>query len=617
MRGQGRMLRSEGTGGRPVGRSATGLRWNAAKALIPYIWPPNQWEMRLRVVLAMVCLVIGKVAGIYVPIVYKHLIDGFGAGFDPLLALPVALIVGYGLVQLASLAFGELRDAIFAKVAQASIRSVGVRIFRHLHSLSLRFHLDRQTGGLSRVIERGTRGIDTLLRFMLFNILPTLAEILMVTVVLWDLLSPAFALVTLATVVIYIAYTIVVTAWRLKFRRQMNEQDSAANARAIDSLLNYETVKYFNNEHHEAERYDSGLRSYEQAAVRSLTSLSLLNIGQAFIISAGVTVIMLMAASGIRQGTATVGDLVMANMFLMQLYRPLNFFGFVYREIKQALVDIEDMFGLLDEKREVADAPGAPALAVQGGAVTFENVEFGYDPRRPILKRVSFSVPAGHTVAIVGPTGAGKSTISRLLFRFYDVTAGRVLVDGQDIRSITQLSLRRALGIVPQDTVLFNDSIYYNIAYGRPDASRDEVEQAARLAQIHEFVLALPDGYDTVVGERGLKLSGGEKQRVAIARTILKNPPIILFDEATSALDTNTERLIQANLREVAKGRTTLVIAHRLSTVVDADEILVLQDGQVVERGTHAELLAQDGHYAGLWRKQLETLDSVMGQAAQ
>ncbi len=610
------MMRSEGAGARPLGRHADGLRWNAAKALLPYIWPRDGLEMRLRVVLAMACLVAGKVAGIYVPVVYKHLVDTLGQGADVLIAMPVALIVAYGLTQVASLAFSELRDAIFAKVGQAAIRSVGVRIFRHLHSLSLRFHLERQTGGLSRVIERGTRGIDTLLRFMLFNILPTLAEIAMVTLVLWGLMSASFALVTLATVVIYIVYTILVTAWRLKFRRQMNEQDSKANARAIDSLLNYETVKYFNNEEHEAQRYDVGLASYEQAAVRSLTSLSLLNIGQAFVISLGVTIIMLMAAIGIRQGTSTVGDLVMANMFLMQLYRPLNFFGFVYREIKQALVDIEDMFGLMDEKREVADAPQAAALAVQGGTVRFEAVEFGYDPRRPILKGVSFTVAAGQTVAIVGPTGAGKSTISRLLFRFYDVTAGRILVDGQDIRAVTQLSLRKALGIVPQDTVLFNDTIYYNIAYGRPEASREAVEHAARLAHIHDFVQTLPDGYDTMVGERGLKLSGGEKQRVAIARTILKDPPIILFDEATSALDTNTERQIQANLREVSRGRTTLVIAHRLSTVVDADEILVLHDGQIVERGTHAALLALDGHYAELWRKQLETLEGA-GAAAE
>jgi ATP-binding cassette, subfamily B, heavy metal transporter len=617
MRGQGRMMRSEGSGGRPMGRPPSGLRWSAVRALIPYIWPPGHREMHVRVVLAMLCLIIGKVAGIYVPVAYKHVVDHFGAGTDPLVAIPLALILAYGLVQLASLAFAELRDAIFAKVAQAAIRSVGVRIFRHLHSLSLRFHLDRQTGGLSRVIERGTRGIDTLLRFMLFNILPTLAEILMVTAMLWGLLSAAFAVVTLGTVVVYISYTIVVTAWRLKFRRQMNEQDSAANARAIDSLLNYETVKYFNNEDHEAERYDAGLRAYEKAAVRSLTSLSLLNIGQAGIISIGVTALMVMAANNIRAGTATVGDLVMANMFLMQLYRPLNFFGFVYREIKQALVDIEDMFDLLGEKREVADAAAALPLTVSGGTVAFEDVQFGYDPRRPILKGVSFVVPAGKTLAIVGPTGAGKSTISRLLFRFYDVTAGRVLIDGQDIRTITQASLRRALGIVPQDTVLFNDTIYYNIAYGRPDAPREDVENAARLAQIHEFVRALPDGYNTVVGERGLKLSGGEKQRVAIARTILKDPPIILFDEATSALDTNTERQIQANLREVARGRTTLVIAHRLSTVVDADEILVLHEGRVVERGAHAQLLELDGHYAGLWRKQLESLDAAAGLAAQ
>jgi ABC-type transport system involved in Fe-S cluster assembly fused permease/ATPase subunit len=576
------------------------------RSLLPYLWPRNEMELRVRVVAAIVCLFIAKIANVYVPVLYKHAIDALGTTAGTIAVLPVGMILAYGLARVLSLAFGELRDAIFAKVAQRSIRAVALNVFRHLHALSLRFHLERQTGGLSRSVERGTKAIQTLLSFMLFNILPTLLEILLVCAILWGMFNIWFALATFLTVVLYIAYTLVITEWRTKFRREMNEMDNQANTKAIDSLLNYETVKYFGNEEHEARRYDNALSFYEKAAVRSQTSLSLLNIGQAAIISIGLTVVMYMAARGIMAGTMTIGDFVLVNTYLLQLYQPLNFFGFVYREIKQGLADMEKMFELLEIDREIADAPGAKALEVAGATVAFEGVEFGYDPRRPILKGVSFTVPAGRTVAIVGPSGAGKSTISRLLFRFYDPNAGGILIDGQDISAITQASLRAAIGIVPQDTVLFNDTIFYNIAYGRPGASVEEVERAAKLAHIHDFVLRLPDGYKSMVGERGLKLSGGEKQRVAIARTILKQPDILLFDEATSALDTHTEREIQANLREVSRGRTTLVIAHRLSTVIDADEIIVLEDGSIVERGRHAELLARRGAYAAMWTRQQE-----------
>ncbi len=590
---------------------------NTLRALAPHLWPPGQVEMRVRVVIALVMLVLAKIANVTVPIFYKGAVDALSPTAGLAVVVPIGLVLAYGLARVLSLAFGELRDAVFARVAQRAIRTSALGIFRHLHGLALRFHLERQTGGLSRAIERGTKGIESLLSFALFNILPTLLEILLVTVILWSLFSLAFAAVTLVTVVLYIAFTMLVTEWRLKFRRQMNQTDQDANTKAIDSLINYETVKYFGNEDHEARRFDGALRQYESAAVRSRTSLSLLNIGQGAIISVGLTLVMYMAARGIRDGSMTVGDFVLVNTYLIQLYQPLNFFGFVYREIKQSLTDMDAMFRLLEVEAEVEDRPDALPLAVNGGEIAFENVEFGYDPRRPILKGVSFRVAPGHTVAIVGPTGAGKSTISRLLFRFYDVGAGTVRIDGQDIRAVTQASLRAAIGIVPQDTVLFNDTIAYNIEYGRPGAPAAEVEEAARLAHIHDFVTGLPDGYRTRVGERGLKLSGGEKQRVAIARTILKRPAILLFDEATSALDTHTEREIQANLREVSRGRTTLVIAHRLSTVIDADEILVLDGGRVVERGRHGDLLAQDGAYAALWRRQQEAArrGAVPGEA--
>jgi len=577
------------------------------KTLAPYLWPKGETEMRVRVVVALVFLALAKVATVYVPVLYKQAVDlvSSGPGF-PATAL-ISLVISYGLVRVAQQAFAELREFFFARVAQRAIRKVALRTFQHLHALSLRFHLDRQTGGLSRAIERGTKGIDFLLNFMLFNILPTLLEIVLVCGILWYLFDVWYAVVTFVTIAGYIAFTMAVTEWRLKYRRRMNEQDQQANTRAIDSLLNYETVKYFGNEDHEARRYDASLERYEEAAVSSRTSLSLLNIGQGAIIAVGLTGIMTMAGLGVRSGTMTTGDFVLVNTYLIQLYLPLNFLGFVYREIKQSLADMEAMFRLLRETREIADSETAPPLPAGAGRIEFDDVRFGYRPDREILKGVSFTVEPGRTVAIVGPSGAGKSTISRLLFRFYDATGGAVRIDGADIRAVSQSSLRAALGIVPQDTVLFNDTIYYNIAYGRTGATPAEIEDAARMARSHDFVMGLPDGYQTMVGERGLKLSGGEKQRVAIARTILKSPRIFLFDEATSALDSHTEKAIQGSLREVSRDRTTLIIAHRLSTVVDADQILVLEAGEVVERGSHADLLARDGVYAGMWRRQQET----------
>jgi ABC-type transport system involved in Fe-S cluster assembly fused permease/ATPase subunit len=583
------------------------FEWAALRGLAPHLWPSGDLGVRLRVVLALALLASAKVATVYVPLLFKRLVDLFATPQNVPIVLPIGLVIGYGALRVAGIAFAELRDAVFAKVAQRAIRTVALQTFRHLHGLSLAFHLERQTGGLSRAIERGTNGIDTLLTFMLFNIVPTLIELTLVCGLLWAFFGVWYSVATLLCVIGYIAYTLMITEWRIKYRKQMNETDQEASTRAIDSLLNYETVKYFGNEQYEANRFDQALARYEQASVASKSSLSLLNIGQAAIIGVGLAVLMLMAGRGVIAGRMTVGDFVLVNTYMIQLYIPLNFLGVVYRQIKQSLTDMESMFRLLNVNADVEDKPGAAALRPGPGAVEFEHVSFAYDPRRTILRDLSFRVPAGAKVAIVGASGAGKSTISRLLFRFYDVTAGAIRIDGQDVRDVTQASVRASIGIVPQDTVLFNDTIYYNIAYGRPGASPSEVEEAARLARIHDFIMASPDGYQTMVGERGLKLSGGEKQRVAIARTILKRPRILLFDEATSALDTRTEREIQTSLREVSRGHTTLVIAHRLSTIVDADEIIVLAEGRIAERGSHTTLLARGGLYAAMWLRQLHS----------
>ncbi|MCX9157750.1 ABC transporter ATP-binding protein/permease [Niveibacterium sp. 24ML] len=570
------------------------------KALLPYLW-----RYRWRVGFALACLLSAKFANVGVPLVFKKLIDDLSlTGEQALMMVPASLLVAYGVLRFSTSLFTELREAVFARVTQEAVRRISLEVFRHLHSLSLRFHLERQTGGLTRDIERGTRSIGSLISYTLYSIAPTLVEIALVVGILLKKYEPSFALITIATLTLYITFTITVTNWRTALRREANELDSAANARAIDSLINYETVKYFNNEDFEAQRYDKHLRTWIAAQIRNQYSLSALNLGQALIIACGVTAMMWRAVQGVQGGSMTIGDIVLVNAFLIQLYIPLNFLGVMYREIRQALTDIERMFGLLKTNREVEDAPGASELPKGSLGVRFENVDFSYEPNRQILHGVNISVPAGKTVAIVGHSGSGKSTLARLLYRFYDVTGGRLVVGNTDVRELRQHSLRSAIGIVPQDTVLFNDTIRYNIEYGRPGASTEEVENAARAAQLHDFIARLPDGYETRVGERGLKLSGGEKQRVAIARALLKNPPILIFDEASSALDSKTEKAIQAQLEAAAKGRTAIVIAHRLSTVMNADEILVLDNGRVVERGQHTTLLAANGQYASMWALQ-------------
>ena len=591
----------------PPGRST----WQTIISLLPYLWPAGNTGARIRVATALLFMLASKLATVYVPVIYGRIIDALAPKDAAATAfvVPLALILAYGAIRVGSAGFGEIRDALFASVQQRAVRLLALRTFRHLHAVSLRFHLDRQTGGLSRVIDRGVLGMQSVLRLAVFNVVPTLLELVLVTAIIWHMFDWRYAVVTFAAVVVYVGFTAILAGRRSRYRRTMNDTDNDASTKSLDSLINYETVKYFGNEEHESQRYDHALARYERAAVRVQVSLNALNLGQAMITAAGLTLIMLLAASGMRDGSMTVGKFVVVNTYLIQLYQPLNFLGVVYMTIKQGLVDMEQMFALLRVSREITDQPGATALAAHlsdgaPGDVVFQRVRFGYQSNRTILKGIDFTIPAGCKLAIVGPTGAGKSTISRLLFRFYDVTDGRILIDGQDIRAVTQDSLRAAIGVVPQDTVLFNDTIRYNIGYGRPGASQAEIEQAARIAQVHDFVTQLPDGYDTRVGERGLKLSGGEKQRVAIARTILKDPRILILDEATSALDSRTEQDIQAALRAVANRRTTLVIAHRLSTVVDADEIIVLQDGQIAERGTHLALLAKADLYARMWTLQ-------------
>ncbi|SMB46070.1 ABC transporter-related protein [Serratia proteamaculans] len=574
------------------------------KFLLPYLWPKDNPKLRYYLVIAFVFMVISKVSITLVPLAYKAMIDALSGETARMLAIPMGLILAYGVARIGGALFEELRNVMFVHVSQNATRLLGLRVFRQLHALSLRFHLERQTGGLSLSIERGTQAVATVLSRLLFSIFPILFEITLVSVIMWHLLNGWFALAILATVGCYILFTVMAVRWRTRFRRELNQANADTNSKSIDSLLNYETVKYFGNENFEAERFNMSRRLYEYAAIKNQFSFTAINLGQTAIISIGLIVMMAMAAQGIVQGRMTVGDFVLVNAYLLQLYQPLNFFGFIYAEVRQALIDMENMFDLLQEEQEIVDKPDAKTLQLTAGEVSFDSVSFGYDVRRPILKNVSFTIPAGNTVAVVGASGAGKSTLSRLLFRFYDVSSGAVSIDGQDIRDLKQASLRAAIGIVPQDTVLFNDTLGYNIGYGKTGSSQEEIERAARLAHIHEFIVSLPDGYETRVGERGLKLSGGEKQRVAIARTILKNPAILVFDEATSALDTQTEREIQAHLREVSRDHTTLVIAHRLSTVVDADEIIVLEAGEIVERGRHDALLASNGRYAAMWQSQ-------------
>ena len=576
--------------------------WATLRRLFPYLW-----EYKWRVMAALTFMIGAKVANVGVPVLLKNLVDTMTPKPDmaqALLIVPISLLLAYGLLRFSTSLFGELRELVFAKATEGAARRISLEVFRHLHALSLRFHLERQTGGMTRDIERGTRGVHSLISMSLYSIVPTIIELVLVLSILGIKFDSLFVWITGVALLIYISFTVTVTEWRTQFRKQMNELDSVAQSRAVDSLLNYETVKYFNNEEFEAKRYDSSLDRYRKAAIKSQRTLSMLNTGQQMLIAVSLVLMLWRATSGVVEGRMTLGDLVMVNAFMIQLYIPLNFLGVIYREIKQSLTDLDKMFVLMEKDREIQDSPGSRPLSGRQATVRFEDVSFAYEPERPILKHVSFEIPAGKTVAVVGPSGSGKSTLARLLYRFYDVQQGRITIGGEDIREVTQSSVRQAIGIVPQDTVLFNDSVEYNIAYGRPGSTREEVEAAAKAARIHDFIVATPKGYDTPVGERGLKLSGGEKQRVAIARTLLKNPPIVIFDEATSALDSANERAIQSELKSAAQNKTTLVIAHRLSTVVDAHEILVLESGVIVERGTHADLLERKGKYAQMWTLQ-------------
>jgi ABC-type transport system involved in Fe-S cluster assembly fused permease/ATPase subunit len=581
--------------------------WNVIRKVAPYLWPVGETGVKVRVVLALAMLLVAKLISVATPLFYKHAVDALSAGADPALWLgmgAVGLTVAYGMARLMNVGLSQLRDAVFAPVGQRALRRLAYETFVHIHSLSMRYHITRKTGGLSRIIERGVKGVDFLLRFLVFNMGPLVLELLLVAGILFYMFDVWYLAVVVLTIGLYVWFTFAVTEWRVKIRKKMNDQDTEANQKAIDSLLNFETVKYFAAERWEAERYDRAMEGYEQAALKTSYSLSFLNFGQSFLITSGLVAVMVMAAVGVQNGSLSVGDFVMVNAYMIQITMPLNFLGSVYREIRQAMIDMSEMFTLLGQPAEITDKPGAKPLAVSGGTIALKDVSFGYEAERPILRGVDIEVPAGKTIAIVGSSGSGKSTIGRLLFRFYDVNGGALTIDGQDVRDVTQESLHQQIGVVPQDTVLFNDTIYYNIAYGRPDASEAEVVAAAKAAKIHDFVMSLPKGYDTAVGERGLKLSGGEKQRVGIARTLLKNPPILLLDEATSALDTDTEREIQAELKAMGKGRTVITIAHRLSTIADADEIIVLENGKIVERGRHESLLTKNGRYAQLWQRQ-------------